>query len=44
METPNAISACNKGDIGCTFDNLNRFLVSQIGKDTLHKIVGTSYE
>ena len=43
-EIPNAISACNKGGIGCAFDNLNRFLVSQSGKDTLHKTVGTSYE
>ena len=43
-EIPNAISACNKGGIGCAFDNLSRFLVSQSGKDTLHKTVGTSYE
>ena len=35
---------CSKGGIGCVFDNFNRFLESQIGKNTLHDTVGISYE
>ena len=44
METPNGMSAYSKGDIGCAVDNLDRFVESQSGKDTLHDKVGISYE
>ena len=44
METPNGMSAFSKGGIGCAFDNLDRFVESQSGKDTLVDKVGISYE
>ena len=44
METPNGRSACSKGGVGCAFDNFDRFVESQIRKDTLRDTVGISYE
>ena len=44
METPNGRSACSKGGVGCAFDNFDRFVENQIGKDTLPDTVGISYE
>ena len=44
METPNGRSACSKGGVGCAFDNFDRFVENQIGKDTLRDTVGISYE
>ena len=43
-ETPNGMSVCSKGGIGCVFDNFDRFIESQSGKDTLHDTAGISYE
>ena len=44
IKTTNGTSACSKGGIGWAFDNFDRFLEIQSGKDTLHDTVGTSYE
>ena len=44
METPSGKIACSKGGIGCDFDNFDRFVESQNGKNTLHDTVGISYE
>ena len=43
-ETPNGISACSKGCVGCALDNFDRFAESQSEKDTLYDAVGISHE
>ena len=44
METLNRMNARSKGGIGCAFDNFDRFVESQSGKDTLHDTAGISCE
>ena len=39
METPNRMSAHSKGGTVCAFDNFDRFVESESGKDTLHDTV-----